>query len=159
MVVDALARIVHQIFAGIWAGSVVYVTLGVLPLARNGEFNAAPLESLSGRLTTLSRTSAVVLLVTGGHLAGAIYTFDGDGGSSLFASTRGQLVIAMVLLWLALAALVEIGTTRFETGLEAKKVREPARDALPIFRAASLVAVGLLVVAGLLTTDALGRFL
>lgn len=158
MVVDAIARIVHQIFAAVWAGAVVYVTWAILPLARDGEFNAAPLEALSGRLTTLSRTSAVVLLLTGGHLAGSIYTFDGEGGPSLFASTRGQLVIAMVLLWLALAALVEVGAKRFETGLEAKKVREPARDALPVFRAASLVALGLLVVAGLLTTNALGRF-
>lgn len=158
MVVDAVARIVHLVFAAVWAGSVVYVTLTVLPLARDGRFNAGPLEPLSDRLTTISRTSAVVLLLSGGHLAGSIYTFDGDGGPSLFASTNGQLVVLMILLWLALAALVEVGAKRFESGLAEKKVREPARDALPLFRVASVVALALLVVAGLITTGAAGRY-
>lgn len=152
--IDAAMRIIHLAFAAVWAGSVVYVALVVLPLARDGAFNTTkPLETLSGKLTTISRLSAVVLLVTGGHLAGTGYTI-GENGQGLFTSINGQLVLLMVVLWLALAALVEIGAKRFESGLNGKKIREPARSALPLYRAGAVVAVALFVVAGLITTGA-----
>ncbi len=153
MVVDITARLLHLVFAGIWAGAVVYVAVAVLPLARDGAFNTThPLEVLSAKVTTISRVSAFVLLVTGGHLAGVLYTFDGDGGPSLFTTTQGQLVILMVVLWLALAALVEIGASRLESGLNGKKLREPAQRSLPFFQAAAVMAVILLLIGGLLTT-------
>lgn len=158
MVDIVLSRVAHMLFAGVWAGSVCYVALAVLPLARDGAFNTtAPLETLSSKLTTISRASALVLFLTGGHLAGTTYEL-GGGRPGLFTSTNGRLVVVMVVLWLTLAALVEIGAKRFEAGLEAKKLREPARDALPIFRAAAVVAVSLLVVAGLISAN-VGRLL
>lgn len=151
-----VSRIAHLVFAAVWAGSVCYVALAVLPLARDGAFNSTkPLEVLSAKLTTISRICAVVLLLSGGHLAGRLYTIGGGDGPALFGSTNGRLVVLMVVLWLALAALVEIGAKRLETGLGAKKLREPARNALPLFRAAAVVAIGLLVVAGAITTGAL----
>ncbi len=159
MVVDTLSRLLHLVFAGLWAGSVVYVALAVLPLARDGAFNTTkPLEVLSSRLTTLSRVSALVLFLTGSHLAAAIYTVDGDGGPGLFTSLEGQLVIVMIVLWVALAGLVEIGAKRFESGLNGKKLREPAHQALPFFRAAAVVAVLLLVIGGLITSGGLHAF-
>ncbi|WP_408956905.1 copper resistance protein CopD [Natrinema sp. 74] len=146
--VDALvARTTHLVFAALWAGSVCFVAAVVLPLARDGAFNTTrPLEVISGRLTTISRVSSLVLFLSGSYLAGTIYTAE-----KLFGSTSGRLVLAMVALWLVLTGLVEIGAKRFETGLTGKKIREPAREALPVFRAAALVAIGLLVVAGLLS--------
>ncbi|QSX00257.1 copper resistance protein CopD [Haloterrigena alkaliphila] len=145
-----LAQTVHLIFAGIWAGSVFYVAFVVLPLARDGAFNTTkPLEAISGKLTTISRVSALLLLLSGGHLAGSRYTADG-----LFGTTDGHLVLGMVALWAILAALVEIGAKRLEAGLNGKKLREPAGDALPLYRAAAVVAVALLVVGGALTSNA-----
>ncbi|MFC4247257.1 copper resistance protein CopD [Natribaculum luteum] len=159
MVDIVVARITHLVFAAIWAGSVFYVALVVLPLARDGVFNSTkPLEVVSSKLTTISRVSAAVLFLTGGHLAGRLYTIGGEG-QGLFTSINGQLVLLMVVLWLALAGLVEIGAKRFESGLNGKKLREPARDALPVFRVAAVVAVGLLVVGGLITTGAFVQFL
>ncbi|MBZ6494513.1 copper resistance protein CopD [Natrinema longum] len=148
--VDVLAaRTIHLVVAALWAGSVCFVAAVVLPLARDGAFNTThPLEVISGKLTTISRVSSVVLLLSGGHLAGNAYTF-----GSLFGTTNGRLVVAMVALWLLLTALVEIGTKRFETGLTGKKIREPARDSLPTFRAAAVTAIALLVVAGLLSAN------
>ncbi|WP_255170620.1 copper resistance protein CopD [Natrononativus amylolyticus] len=155
LLAHVLARTAHLVFAAIWAGSVFYVALVVLPLARDGAFNTTkPLETLSSKLTTISRASAVVLLLTGGHMAGTGYSIGGGTGPDLFTSPNGQLVLLMVVLWLVLAALVEIGASRFESGLNGKKLREPAHEALPVFRAAAVVAVGLLVVAGLITTNA-----
>ncbi|RQG91071.1 copper resistance protein CopD [Natrarchaeobius chitinivorans] len=149
MVDTFLAQTAHLVFAAIWAGSVFYVAFVVLPLARDGAFNTTkPLEVISGKLTTISRVSAVVLLLTGGHLAGTRYTAE-----SLVNSINGQLVLAMVALWLVLAALVEIGAKRFEAGLNGKKLREPAANVLGLYRTAALVAVALLVVAGAITTN------
>lgn len=155
-----VARIFHLIFAAVWAGSVCYVAFVVLPLARDGAFTTTkPLTALSGKLTTISRTSALVLLLTGGHLAGTSYSLGSGSRPGLLTSTNGQLVVLMVVLWLMLAALVEIGSTRFEAGLEAKKLREPARDVLAIYRVAAAVAIGLLVVAGVITTNLAGQLL
>ncbi|NUB89690.1 copper resistance protein CopD [Haloterrigena sp. SYSU A558-1] len=149
--VDAfLAQTIHLIFAGIWAGSVFYVAFVVLPLARDGAFNTTkPLEAISGKLTTISRVSALVLLLSGGHLAGQRYTSE-----TLFETTNGHLVLGMVILWALLAGLVEIGAKRLETGLNGKKLREPAANALPVYRAGAVVAIGLLVVGGAITSNA-----
>ena len=149
MVDTFLAQTTHLIFAALWAGSVCFVAFVVLPLGRDGAFNTTkPLEVISGKLTTISRISSVVLLLTGGHLAGTRYTAD-----SLTGSINGQLVLVMVALWLALAGLIEIGAKRLEAGLNGKKLREPASDALPLYRIAAVVAIALLVVAGMITTN------
>lgn len=149
MVDTFLAQTTHLVFAALWAGSVFYVAFVVLPLARDGAFNSTkPLETISSRLTTISRVSALVLLLSGGHLAGTRYTAE-----RLFNTINGQLVLAMVALWLVLAGLVEVGSKRFESGLNGKKLREPAANALPLYRAGAVVAVLLLVVAGAITTN------
>ncbi|AHG00297.1 copper resistance protein d [Halostagnicola larsenii XH-48] len=149
MVDQLIGRTAHLVFAALWTGSVFFVAFVVLPLARDGAFNStAPLETISGKLTTISRTSSVVLFLTGSHLAGTTYT-----SNSLFSMLEGQLVLLMVGLWLVLTALVEIAAKRFESGLNGKKLREPARDALPLFRAAAVVGIGLLIVAGALSAD------
>ena len=142
---DAVSTTIHVAFAGLWTGSVLFVTLAVLPLARDGSINARPLESLAGTLRTVSRTSALLLFLTGGHMAGTAYTVE-----RLTGTTRGYLVLAMLALWFVLAALVEIGTARLTDGTEADKVRAPAADATPFLQAAALVAVGLLLDAGAL---------
>ena len=144
-----LAQAVHLVFAAIWAGSVFYVAFVVLPLARDGRFNTTkPLEAISGKLTTISRASALALLLSGGHLAGNRYTAE-----TLVGDTNGQLVLLMVALWLALAALVEVGAKRLESGLNGKKLREPAANALGLYRGAAVVAVALLVVGSAITTN------
>lgn len=152
---DAAMRTVHLLFAAVWVGSVVYVTFGVLPLARAGDINAAPVDRMAGTLTTVSRASSVVLLLTGGHLAGQFYTVDGGEGFGLFSSTQGHLVLTMVALWLVLTGLVEVGTSKLSDGTKQKKVRSPAREATPLLRGASLVGLLLVVDAGLITTGVL----
>lgn len=141
--VDQALMAVHLLFAAVWTGSVVFVTWAVLPLARDGEVSPGPLRSVVARLRTLSRLAAVVLLLTGGHVASTIYTAD-----SLFGSTRGHAVLGMVALWLALVALVEVGSGRLDDGLSVDKLREPARNATAVYRAAAVVSLLLLLDAG-----------
>lgn len=142
---EAAVSAIHILFAALWTGSVLFVTYSILPLARDGNLNAAPLASLTGKLQTISRTSVVLLLLTGGHIAAQRYTAE-----TLIESGRGHLVVTMVVLWLVLAALVEVGANRLTAGTNAEKVRSPARKAMRIFQAASLVAVLLLLDAGAL---------
>lgn len=137
----------HLLFAGVWTGAVVFVTLAVLPLARDGSANAAPLASVVAKLRNLSRVSALVMLASGGHMAGTLYTVE-----RLTGETRGHLVLGMVALWLALVVLVEVGGGKLADGFDEKKVREPAREARPYFLAASVVSLLLLLDGGLLAS-------
>lgn len=143
---DAAMNAIHLGFAGIWVGSVIFLTVAVLPLAREGAFDATPLETVTSRLQWLSRLSALALFASGGHLAGTRYTVD-----SLLGSAQGHLVLAMLGLWFLLALLVELGSKKLATGFAQKKVRQPAGEARPYFLAASLVGVLLFVDAGLLS--------
>jgi len=135
----------HLLFGGLWTGAVVFVTVGVLPTAKSGVANAEPLGRVVGRLRNLSRLSALVMLATGGHMAGTGYTVD-----SLTGTPRGHLVLTMLGLWVLLIGLVEVGGGKLADGFDRKKVRGPAREARPFMLAASGVSVLLLLVAGLL---------
>lgn len=143
---NTVVAVTHLVFAGLWTGSVVFVAWAIRPLAAGGDLNAGPLGELGGSLRSLSRVSVLLLFLTGGHLAGTRHTVD-----SLLGSTTGWLVLAMLGLWLVLAALVEVGTGRLVSGADRQKVREPARSAKRPLRAAGLVAILLLVDGGLLT--------
>lgn len=147
---DTAAVVVHQLFAALWIGSVVFVALAVLPLARDGDVDPSPLGTIVGRVLTLSRLSALLVLVSGAH----VLYWEVLGGElalePLTGSGRGHLVLAMVACWLGLAATVEVGSSRLRAGLQAGKLREPAREALPWYRAAAAIAALVAVVAGLL---------
>lgn len=147
MVVDTLAYTIHTGFAALWAGSVLFVTAAVLPLAMDGDVAPDVFGRVVGRLQWVTRASALLLFVTGGHLAGTRYTV-----GSLTGSGRGHLVLTMLAMWLLLAAVVEIGSARALRGVAEGKIREPARAARPFYLAGALFATGLLVAAGLLGT-------
>jgi len=145
MVVDTAMYTVHTAFAALWCGSVLFVVAAVLPLAMDADISPAAFGSVVSKLRWVTRVSALLMLLTGGHLAGTGYTVE-----SLTGSPRGYLVLMMVALWLGLAATVEIGSARAQRGVDDRKIREPARDARPFYLAAAVLAVGLLVVSGLL---------
>ncbi|MFC7233997.1 CopD family protein [Halosegnis marinus] len=141
----SVSYVLHMVFAAALTGSVLYVALFVNPAAVAGDIGNEAFARVTGGLTTVSRASAVVLLLTGGHQAGNLYTFE-----SLVGSPRGHLVLTMLVLWVAMTALVEIAGARLRRGLDAGKLREPAREAKPFLRGAAALAVLLLIDAGLL---------
>lgn len=147
MVVDTAMYTVHTAFAALWAGSVLFVAAAVLPLAMDGELSPGAFGGVVSKLQWITRISAVLLFVTGGHLAGTLYTV-----GSLTGTPSGYLVLAMLALWLGLAAVVEIGSAKANRGIEAKKIRQPARDARPFYLLGAGFAVGLLITGGLLGT-------
>lgn len=149
--VEMTSYVLHSLFGGLWAGSVLFVVLGVLPMAREGELNARPLRSVTGTLTWVSRVSALVVLLTSLHVAVVQAAAD-----PLTSSTGGYLAVSTVGLWLVLAGAVEVGTSRLRDGTERDKVREPARAARRLFVLAALSAVLLLVVSGLLSAHEAG---
>lgn len=149
--VDATFYAIHLLVGALWTGSVLFAAWAVLPTARAGEVRPEPLSAVFGRLTTLSRGAALVMLLTGGHMAAKLYTFE-----TLTGTPRGHLVLTMTLLWLVMAGLVEVGNSRMQDGLEAKKVRSPAREAGRFYRAAGVVALLLLADAGVLAANRAG---
>lgn len=140
MEIEAAIRAVHSVFATVWVGATVYVTFAVLPALRDGDGTAGFADRLSSRFTVVSVASAIVLFLTGGHLAGTLYTVDG-----LVQTTRGNLVVAMTVMWLALAGILHVGTKKLDDGVEEGKIREPASAAYPWFVVGSVVGVALLV--------------
>ena len=149
--IEVTAYVLHALFAGVWTGAVLFVSLSVLPVARDGGMNAAPLRTIAQSLVRLSRVSAVVLFITGSYMAAAVHT-----GDTLTGTTGGQLVLVMLALWAVLIGTVEVGTGKIRSGTTREKVREPARDAWRLYLLASLTAVSLLVVSGLLSARSSG---
>ena len=139
----------HLLFGAIWVGGVLFVTVAVFPPARAGDLDSDPFRSMIDRLSWLSRASAVILFVTGGHLAGTRYTVE-----TLTGTGRGHLVLTMLALWFVLIATVEIGSSKVRSGLDERKLREPAHTGTRWFQIASIVGVLVLLVAALLNTGA-----
>jgi hypothetical protein len=136
---------VHLLFAGLWAGATLFMAWGVVPLASASDVGVDAASSLAGKYVRLSRASAVLLAATGAHMA-----LVGYGVSGLLGGLRGHLVLAMVALWLVLAALAEVGTSRFRDALDRRKVRTAGRNARPFYALASVAAAALLVLGGYL---------
>jgi putative copper export protein len=138
--VEVVVRAIHLIVAATWVGAVFFFSFGVLPLAREGSLNAAPLERFTERVQVGSRIASVLLLLSGGYMI-SLAGYE----RSLVSEPAGNLVLAMVVLWLALTALVEVGASRVLDGTDELKVRTPAKRATPFLRGATLVGVLLLV--------------
>lgn len=138
---------VHVGFAVLWTGSVLFVTLAVLPSALRGDVDGDVLGAIVGRLRWITRIAALAFLASGGHMAGTLYTFE-----SLTGTGRGHLVLTMIALWFLITGLVEVASGKLADGLDAGKLREPARDAKPFLYGAAGLSVALVVTAGLLAT-------
>ncbi len=143
--IHAVMWTIHVGFAILWTGSVLFVTLAVLPPATRGEIGSDVLGSLVGRLRWITRAAAVAFVVSGGHMAGQLYTVD-----TLAGTGRGHLVLTMIALWLLVTGLIEAAGGKLSRGLDAGKLREPARDVKPLFYVAAALSVALVVTAGLL---------
>jgi putative copper export protein len=140
VIVEVVVRAVHLVIAATWVGAVFFFAFGVLPLAREGSLNAAPLERFTERLKIGSRIASVLLLLSGGYMISLAGYED-----SLLSSPAGYLVLAMVGLWLALTGLVEVRAARVLAGAEDLRVRTPGKRGTPFLRAATFVGVLLLV--------------
>lgn len=127
----------HLLFAGLWTGSVMFAAV-TLPTI-SGDLSASARDTLVGALRNISRASSVVLLLSGGYmLTLAGYT----EGSVLTATGRGHLVLTMVVLWFALAGLVEVAGSKLAD----------SDDATTLLYGAAVVSVLLLLDSGALLT-------
>jgi uncharacterized membrane protein len=146
-IVNPVMWSLHVGFAILWTGSVLFVTLAVLPPALRGDIDDGTLGAIVGRLRWITRIAALAFLASGGHMAGTLYTFE-----SLTGTGRGHLVLTMIALWFLITGLVEVASGKLADGLDAGKLREPARDAKPFLYGAAGLSVALIVTAGVLAT-------
>ena len=143
--IATVIRVVHTLFAGAWAGGTLLFVGAVLPAAKKGLLDASALEAVTKLFSYLSMASVALLLLSGGHLAGTLYTF-----GTLQSTGRGHLVISMVVLWFVLAGVAHGATKRLTDGLETGDAESAVEASWGLFVVAAVVAAGLLVVAGLL---------
>lgn len=143
-IIDTAMRVLHVLFAGLWTGGTFFMALGVLPAARRGTVDADAVDWIAGRFTYLTLASAGILFLTGGHLAGTLYTFE-----TLLGTVRGYLVLAMLALWLVLAGILHFGTRKLRASADGD-LESRIGASQRWFGVAGVVAVCLLVVAGLL---------
>lgn len=142
--INLLTTITHMVFAGVWTGSVIFVSLGVLPFHGTGLVSREALGRIVERERWVTRISALVLLITGGPLTSSQYSI-----SKLIGSTRGYAVLAMIVLWVVLVTLIETaGSQVHESG--GKATREIPEQTQWLFDVAALSAVLLLIVSGYL---------
>jgi uncharacterized membrane protein len=139
---DVTMRIIHTLFAGVWAGWTVFMAALVVPAARNGKLGADGLRWMTQQFSRFSSLSSLVLLLTGGFMAGNLYT-----GETLISGSRGHLVLTMVVLWFVLTGLSHMGSSRLKKNLS-DGVPQAAKAATTLFYVAGVVALALLVVAG-----------
>ena len=143
--IHAVMWSLHVGFAILWTGSVLFVSLAVVPPAIRGDVGAKLLSTVVGRLRWITRIGALVFVATGGHMAGQLYTVD-----TLTGTGAGHLVLTMIALWLVITGLVEAAGGTVVGGLDAGTPGEAAREAKTLFYVATALSVVLIATAGLL---------
>ena len=150
MVLELIMYTLHTFFGALLAGSAIFVALAVFPAAQAGTIDPDALGTLLSRFVWIVRGSILITLITGGHLAGTLYTAD-----TLTGTEAGILVLVMLGLWLGVIAVIEIGTAKAKRGIAANKRRQPIHDAKPFYYGGALFAIGLLVISGILGANRL----
>ena len=140
-----IAMTIHTIFAALWTGGTLVVAGAVIPAARSELLSTEGLTLIARRFWYLTVSSVFLLLFSGGHLAGTLYTAE-----TLQSTDRGNLVLMMVGLWLVLAVVLFFGFRRLTSNQPEKSAVVPATKARPWFLGASVISIALLVVAGFL---------
>lgn len=142
--IDAVMWSLHIGFAVLWTGSVLFVTVAVVPPATRGDVGRELLSAVVGRLRWITRIGALVFVATGGHMAGQLYTAE-----RLFGTGDGHLVLTMIALWFAITGLVEVASGKAVGGGDGD-VAGAVTNAKPFFYAAAALSVALILTAGLL---------
>lgn len=141
--VDTLVRTLHLMTAGVWAGWTVFMAALVIPAAREGRLGADGLSWMTGRFSLFSKVAPVVMFLTGMYMLGQGYS-----GDALLTSTRGNLVVTMVGLWIVLSAVTNVASRRLTTGVEVGGVEQATSGVMMMFSVAGVAALGLLFVGG-----------
>lgn len=145
-ILTTLAYAAHGIGAGVWVGAVALVAWRVVPLAADGELEPPTLTAAADGLSWLTRTNALLMPATGLWMAWVSY----DRLAGLLVPPRGHTVLLMILLWLVMSAMVEVGAARIRRAADEGKVRTAGRASRRVLWGATLVGATLLGLGGYL---------
>lgn len=143
--VDTVFSTLHLLYGGLWTGAVAFFAWRVRPLVADGTLGVEAADRLASGLQWLTRGGVLVFLVTGGHMAANRYP-----GTALVDQGRGHVVLAMLVSWLVLTALVEFGAGKMRGELGSGRLRTAGKSTRTPFLAAAAVALLLLVLGGYL---------
>ena len=104
-----LPYVSHVLSALFWVGAVLYVAY-VLVTVPDDAVDATGVGLALDKLLRLTRWTGIALPVTGLYQVWVLYPVD-----RLLGTTRGHLVVGMVLLWEVMNGLVELGIYRART--------------------------------------------
>lgn len=142
---ELVNRALHLVFAAGWVGSTFFVVAVLVPELKEATIPGETATGILEKYRWLSRISALVMLLSGGHLAATLY-----GGGALLGTPSGHLVLGMVLLWLVMMGLVEAGSAILAKTIRDDPERGLGQSVYPLYAAAA-VGVVLLVIGALLT--------
>jgi putative copper export protein len=137
---------IHLLFAGLWTGATVFFAWRVRPLVADGDIDVHSAMAMGSGLRWLTRISAVVFVVTGGHMAATRY-----GDEALLSTPRGHVVVTMLVLWLVVTGLLEMALGTMKTELGEGRVRTAGREVRTPFLAASVLLSVVLLLGGYLS--------
>ncbi|ADD04817.1 uncharacterized protein Nmag_1235 [Natrialba magadii ATCC 43099] len=140
-----VVMIIHTVFAAVWTGGTLVIAGAVIPAARNESLNENAISLIVRRFWYVTVASVLLLLFTGGHLAGTLYTAE-----TLQTTDRGHLVLSMVGLWFLLPIVLYFGSRPLMHISAEKSTVSAATAAQPWFIGASAISIALLIVAALL---------
>ncbi|MFP9190944.1 hypothetical protein ACLI4Q_04665 [Natrialbaceae archaeon A-CW1-1] len=140
-----IIMVIHTVFAAVWTGGTLLIVGTIIPAARRGLIDKKGLSLITRRFLYLTVASVILLLLTGGHLAGTLYTVE-----SLQSTGRGHLVLSMVGLWFVLPIIIYLGSRHLVNIPSEMPTKTAIAAAYPWFVGASAVSIALLITAGLL---------
>lgn len=143
--IDTAFRSLHLIYGGLWTGAVLFFVWRIHPLVSQGVLGVEPADRIVSGLRWLTRGGVLVFVVTGGHMAANIYP-----GTNLFTTGPGHVVLLMLVCWLVLTALVEMGGAKMQSELDAGRLQTAGKDTRLPFIASGVLAFVLLVLGGYL---------
>lgn len=136
-------RMVHQVIAGVWVGATVFMAVLFIPIVRNDHISADGVIWTTNWFGRFSKFAPILMVLTGLYMLSQRYATE-----ALFASVHGVLIVTMILLWIVLSALTNVGSHRLSSRSGTGDVATAAGDVSLIFYGAGVVSLALLCIGG-----------
>lgn len=131
-----VAAIGHVLAVVILVGSTAMMAFVILPAADRGRLSPPAVRSIGRGFSVLTAISGVLIPLTGLYVSSAQYSL-----SALVSTTSGYIVVASILIWVALALVLIVATSRLARSVAVDEVQRAASESKPWYNGAVVLAV------------------